>query len=189
VEGREWKEKHEPEVMIDVKVGLSCLLFLSVSAFMYALGDYVGAVYFGIVTLFSTLSDAVYVNHYYLNFTDRITAAGAVIYMLWTTTEWILHHDDWTHPLAWFKLIFQVASALIPFKFLDKCREHPVRSENWRDFHVKWHVAGSVGMIICLFVNHGFIEETCDMITASSFEIVQTLAAFEPIEVLLQMAE
>ncbi|GBG31041.1 Hypothetical Protein FCC1311_072622 [Hondaea fermentalgiana] len=159
IEGKEtWEEVHEPRILLDFKVGTSCLLFLIVAAVLWRYGAWFGAYTFVIVTLFSVLSDAVYYRHYYLDVTDRLTATLGVFYLTWFSTRWVIASDP-THIVSWFKLLLQVGSAMTPFKFLNQCRQFPVRSEHWRKNHVWWHVSGTLAMILSIYVSQGGIDE------------------------------
>mmetsp|Transcript_15895 Transcript_15895/g.44971 ORF Transcript_15895/g.44971 Transcript_15895/m.44971 type:complete len:189 (+) Transcript_15895:104-670(+) len=158
IKGHQWEEVHEPELKLDVKVGLSCLLFLAVAAALHACGDVEGAAFFLLVTTLSTLSDAVIVSHYFLDLTDRISALFAVLYMLWFCTQWFMLHSDWAQLGVWAKLFSQLFSGVVPFHFLDQCRKHPVRSEPWRQHHVNWHISGTLAMLYSIWVSQGHAD-------------------------------
>lgn len=159
-----WEEKHDPRILLDFKVMVSCLLFFFVSASLYAVGNVYGSALFFVVTVMSTLSDSVYVDHYYLDLADRITAACGCVYMLWFTTRWFIAHQDWTQYLVWIKILSQVLSGMTPFKYLEQCRAFAVRSENWRSNHVKWHITGTGAMLFSIGVSHGYLDSTFDQL-------------------------
>jgi len=158
IDGHEWKERHEPEVLLDFEVGLSCLLFLLISVVLYEFGDIYGAICYVVVSFFSTLSDAVYFNHWYLDLADRVTATIGALYMFWYSTQWVFREDT-SQVLVWLKLAMQFLTALVPFMYLDLCRQFPVRSENWRSYHVLWHVTGTAAMIFSICVSQGVFDD------------------------------
>ena len=156
----EWEEKHDPKVVLDFQVMVSCLLFTFVSASLYWVGNVYGSILFMVVTAMSTLADSVYVNHRYVDIADRITATCGALYVLWLTTRWFIDHQDWTQYLVWIKIISQALSGMTPFKYLEQCRAFAVRSENWRRSHIKWHITGTGAMVFSIYVSHGYFDST-----------------------------
>lgn len=159
VEGKEWEEKHDPKILVDCEVGLSCLLFLVVSAALYSVGNMYGCVLFLTVTTFSLLADAVFVNHYYIDLTDRIFATIGGLYMVWFTTRWFVEHQDWTQYLVWVKILAQLISILTPLTYFDRCRAFAVRSKKWKESHIMWHITGAWGILVSIYVSHGYLDE------------------------------
>jgi hypothetical protein len=157
-----WEEKHDPKIVLDFEVMVSCLLFFLVSASLYLVGNLYGSFLFLVVTIMSTLADSVYVNHQYVDIADRITATCGALYMLWFTTQWFIAHQDWTQYLVWIKIISQALSGMTPFKYLEQCRAFAVRSENWRKNHIMWHITGTGAMVFSIYVSHGYLDSTFD---------------------------
>jgi hypothetical protein len=156
--GHAWVEVHEPEVRVDGKMLASCLLFTLVALALHLLGDGVGACVLLVVTMLSALSDAVFFNHYYLDLADRVTATIGAVYIGYAATRWLASCESWLDPLVWAKAGSQVATAVTPFTYLDRVRQHPVRSEPWRENHILWHVTGTAAMVFSLLVNEGVLD-------------------------------
>mmetsp|Transcript_13289 Transcript_13289/g.25676 ORF Transcript_13289/g.25676 Transcript_13289/m.25676 type:complete len:214 (-) Transcript_13289:677-1318(-) len=187
IEGKEsWEEVHEPRILLDFKVGISCLLFLLVAAVLWRYGAWFGAYTFIIVTLFSTLSDAVYYRHYYLDVIDRLTATLGVFYMCWFSTRWFIA-SDLTLLVSWCKLFLQVGSAMTPFKFLNQCRQFPVRSEHWRKNHVWWHITGTTAMILCIYVSQGDLDDYFQQLPNLDMEALKGYISESPLVELIDI--
>lgn len=162
VDGEEWEDVHEPEILLDLKVGASCLLFLLVALTMAFFDAYWSASFYIVMTLFSFLADAVYFNHVGLDAIDRLTATCGVVYMVLFSTEWLLSCDP-TKVGVWLKLLLQLTTALLPFTHLTECRQHPVRSPKWRESHVMWHVTGTSAMILSIVLSQGVLDDLFDV--------------------------
>jgi len=92
IEGVEWEDKHEPEIKFDLPVFLSCLLFLIICAAMYIVENHIGVVVFISTTIWSTLSDSVWYNHYWLDTADRISAVVSFLFLAHATfLRWFLY--------------------------------------------------------------------------------------------------
>ena len=162
--GNSWEEKHDPKICLDYLVGISCMLFLSVSLVLYIYGHVFGSVLFFAITILSSLADAVFVHHYYIDLADRIFATVGVLYIVWLSTRWLINHQDWSQYIVWIKVIAQILSSVLPLKYFEQCRAFAVRTEKWRINHIMWHVTGAWGILTLLFVSHGHMDETFNSI-------------------------
>mmetsp|Transcript_8982 Transcript_8982/g.10308 ORF Transcript_8982/g.10308 Transcript_8982/m.10308 type:complete len:122 (+) Transcript_8982:421-786(+) len=92
IEGVEWEDKHEPEIKFDLPVFLSCLLFLIICGAMYAVENHLGVGVFISTTIWSTLSDSVWYNHYWLDTADRISAVVSFAFLAHATVlQWFMY--------------------------------------------------------------------------------------------------
>lgn len=180
IEGVEWEDKHEPEIRFDKAVFASCLLFLLICVAMYLVENTLGVFVFIVTTALSTLSDSVYYNHYWLDTADRIQAVISFIFLSHTTfLRWFIYlelEQMFSFPTM-LKLMVVVALAGIPVSFLNGSRKNPVRSENWRWFHIRWHIFGSIGGALSTLIGYGWfdshIHEFVQIIEQNSYPLLR----------------
>lgn len=110
---------------------------------------------------FSTLSDSIYFNHYWLDTADRIFAvigAGYLIYPCFFSWLFLLEVEELLAKPTFLKVFLGIFFALPPVWFLNNSRKNPVRSEEWRRFHIGWHVSGAIGGTFCILLGAGWFD-------------------------------
>lgn len=162
LDGVVWEDKHEPQLLFDLEVFLSCLCFVFIALTTYVLEYYVGAVLFLQVTVFSTLSDSIYFNHYWLDTLDRLYAVLGASYLIYASCLcWLF---ELTLPEVFvsktlFKTLAIVLLSVLPISYLNNSRKNPVRSQKWRESHIRWHISGTIGAVISLMIGTGQLDQ------------------------------
>lgn len=142
-------------------VFLSCLLFLFVSLTYYATDDKFGAYFFVLVTLLSALADSIYYNHFWIDTADRFTAVFGFVYIVYSTfITWLykLYLSDFMINEVVIKFVCLLVLGVPPLWYLHAARCLPVRSEEWRYLHKRWHLYGTMNGCMAILLTGGWLD-------------------------------